>query len=225
MAKSRKPQRKDAKKSAAALVKKHKTIRPDLSLAEIRFCQHYAKSNNATQAFIAAEFANHPASDSAANTRAARLLRKRQIRDYIQDLRAAACESAKITTEDLARSFREQAYADRTAIFKADGSMKPPSQWPKELRSLITGLEVTTDKDGDTTYKVKFERSTEAKKILAQWRGMIGADEQLKEFAAEIASLKSELNHVKQSGTAEGVGRDSRRGASPVGGEASIDTI
>lgn len=165
------------KKSVPALVKSHKTIRPDLSIQEIRFCQAYATNNqNAMQAYRDAGFPNPPPNDNALGVRAFKVLRRAKVREYIQDLKDAACEAAKVTTEDLARAWREQAYADRTKIYNADGTMKPPGQWPMELRSLIVGLETITDGLGKTTWKVKFERSTEAKKVLSQWRGMIGGD-------------------------------------------------
>jgi len=166
---------------------KHKTVGPELSLREIRFCQLYAETENATQSYVDAGFSH---GRPTAGQLAFRLLKKVQIREHIQDLRDAACESAKITTAKIARSLSQQAFTDRRAVFDTQGRMKPPHQWPKELAACIAGIEVDnleewkvdTESGGRKKaivgyrWKVKFERSTEAKKILAQWLGMIGAE-------------------------------------------------
>lgn len=169
---------------------KHKTIRPDLSLPEIRFCKIYVDNKgNGIQAWRDADFPGPPpASENATSKRVWLLLRKPQIGEYIRELRNDACEAATITVESLAKSFKEQAHADRTLIFDEQGRMTNPRTWPKELRSIIAGIEVDNIEewvtvDGERVkqvvgqnWKVKFERSTEAKKILAQWKGMIGND-------------------------------------------------
>jgi hypothetical protein len=56
--------------------------------------------------------------------------------------------------------------------------MRHPRQWPAELRAIIVGFEPVMPKTprGKVTYKVKFESGTEAKKVLAAWKGMIGGE-------------------------------------------------
>lgn len=168
---------------------KHKTTAPPLSLCEIRFCQLYLQyDNNATRAYIGAGFTPQPATDQAAAVRAWRVLRRRNVRAYIQDLRDAACEAAKVTTEDLARGFSRGANADVTAICGPEGEALPPGEWPKELKSAVTSIEIEEVYETRTVrgkrkkvkiglrWKVKVENKTECRKVLAQWKKMIGAD-------------------------------------------------
>lgn len=168
-----------------------RTRKPELSIKDIRFAQGVAAGKTLKQAYLDAGFAAK-VTDNATQQAAWSLLKNPKnsiILDYVHDLQDAAAETAKITMEDMARSLREQAFADRTQVFNDDGSMKLPKDWPQELRSIIAGIEVDNieewTKDPDTgervktvigqNWKVKFERSTEAKKILAEWRGIGGS--------------------------------------------------
>ena len=202
---------------------KHKTQSPDLSLPEIRFCQLYAAGGiSATQAFKDAGFAVQPASSGAANQRAARLLRKQKIREYIQDLRDAACEAAKVSVESLARGFAGAVNADVTSIFGPNGEALPPSEWPASLKRHIVSVEVEDIFDWQPLdgggrervrvgqkWKVKTENKTENRKILAQWKKMLvtekadepredeggGTSEQLVALATLLAG------HIASSGS------------------------
>lgn len=168
-----------AKKRTWKRKPKHST-RPDLdklSVQDIRFCQHFAENNNATEAYKQAGYHNSTSSDSAVGHAAWDKLRKAKIRQYVRDLRQQAADVAEITVALLAQGFKRSAFADRTQIFDSKGGIRPPSQWPAELRSIIVGVEVIPGRKGQKPrYKVKFETGTRAKEILAQWKGMIGSD-------------------------------------------------
>ncbi len=112
-------------------------------------------------------------------------------------MQSEAADAEQITVHRLARSLGQQAFAKRTQIFDSNGRVKPPDRWPEELQAIVTGFDVdettqvtfSIDANGETvkvetvtvTYKVKFERSTEAKKLLAQWLGMVGSEVTLKD--------------------------------------------
>lgn len=166
---------------------KHRTHRPDLSAREVRFCRLYVELDNATEA---AERAGFVSTDRVSmGQRGYALLKKPQIRAAIRRMQQEAADAEQVTVDRLAQSLAREALADRTGIFDSKGRVLPPTRWPAELRSIITGFDVEeetetladpkTGKERAVTtvkYKVRFARGTEAKKVLAQWRGMIGRD-------------------------------------------------
>ena len=147
-------------------------------MADERFSQHFAEHANATAAYRQAGYHNSIGTDDVVRSAARYNLTKSHIAARIREIRKQALDAAQITPARIAQSFSQQAFADRTAIFNADGSMKHPREWPVELRAIIAGIEVIPPKrpGGKPRYKVRFESGTEAKKVLASWRGMIGAD-------------------------------------------------
>lgn len=163
-----------------------------LTTQEVRFCRLYAESGNATQA---AEDAGYVSTDRVALAQRAKyLLKKPQISECVARMRREAADAEQVTVNRLAQSLGRQAFADRTRIFDADGRMTRPDRWPEELRSIVAGFEVEEETETvtdpasghqvvrvTTTYKVKFERSSDAKRILASWLGMTGTDVTLKD--------------------------------------------
>jgi phage terminase small subunit len=168
--------------------KRHRTAPPPLTAREIRFCQLWVESGNALRAYIGAGFPHKNA--QVAGELSYRLLKKVEIRQYIRRLQAEAADAAGVTAERIAQGLARSAFADRTRVFGPDGEVLPPGEWPEEVRAIIAGVEVEElsewQDDPDTgkrrkvavgqKWKVRFERSTEAKKILAQWRRMVGDD-------------------------------------------------
>lgn len=157
---------------------KHST-RPDLdalSVQDIRFCQHYAEHGNASEAYRNAKYHNSKAADVTVWKAASDKLRNLQVRQYIRYIRQQAADVADITVAALAVGFAAVAHTPRTAIYDEQGEMKPFHEWPLVLQQIVTGFDPVTDDTGKVRYKVKFERGMEARKVLATWRGMIGAD-------------------------------------------------
>jgi phage terminase small subunit len=159
---------------------KHSTraFQGEISLADERFCQHFAEHSNATEAYRQARYHNSTGTPQAVCMAALGRLKKPYIAARIREIRKQALDAAQVTPARIAQSFSQQAFADRTAIFNTDGSMKHPREWPVELRAIIAGIEVIPPKrpGGKPRYKVRFESGTEAKKVLASWRGMINTD-------------------------------------------------
>ncbi len=174
-----------------------------LTASEVRFCELFARgSDNSTQAYIDAGFPCKlsPSGEvDRGNTRARAwiLLRKVDIQRRIRAFRGHATEAAGITTDLLAASLKHEAFFPRRSVFhKRTGRVLPPSKWPPEVDAFITGFDVkeTTKivRDPDTgravmdpktmraeratvvEYKIRFTAPTEAKRVLAQWLGMIG---------------------------------------------------
>lgn len=158
----------------------------ELSVQDIRFCQHIVGGMSQLDAFRKAGYKNSNSSDNAVSKAASKLVRKGKIRRYLRQIKEQAADAAGISVDMLAQGFRRVAFADRRGIFGEDGSMLPPEFWPPELGSIIAGIEVEDLEEWDEAqkckvkigrkWKVRFERSMEARKVLAQWKGMIGAD-------------------------------------------------
>jgi phage terminase small subunit len=165
--------------------------RPRLTVRQIRFCQNYANTGKGYQSYLDAGFPPGVSRD-ATDKAMARLARKPGIIEYIRELQNQAADEARVTVARVVQGLADSAFADRTMIFNDDGTIRPPSQWPEALRSIIAGVEVEEEiedrakvsEGGGVEYapvrvrkwKVKFERSLEAKKILAQWLRMVGKD-------------------------------------------------
>lgn len=167
------------------------STRPDadaLSVSDVRFCQHYARHGNAAEAYRQAGYRNSDSTPAAVWHAAHDTLRKAKVRTYVRQLRQEACDAAQITVDRLAGRLAAAAFADRTAVFAADGSVRPPHEWPAELRAIVAGVEAVPT-DAGVRYKVRFERSTDALRVLAQWRGMIGADAAVKDLADSLKVL------------------------------------
>lgn len=158
-----------------------------LTAQDITFCQHYFQHGNATDAILAtgAQYADR----MSAGEMASRKLKNIDIRAYLDDLKVAASEAAKVTVEELARGFARAVNADITELMDDDGQMKPPREWPERIRLAITKIEVEdlfdVREDGEggrrkvkvgAKWKVWLENKTECRKVLAQWKRMIGPD-------------------------------------------------
>jgi phage terminase small subunit len=166
--------------------RRHRTDPPPLCAREVRFCQLYVEHGNATRAYAEAGFP-HKDGRSAA-VLAFKRLRKVKVREFVRGLQHAAADVAQATVEELAQGFRRVATADVTVIFAREGEVFPPSGWPKDFVSAVTSIEVeevfeTRSVRGKrrkvragTRWKVKLENKTEARKVLAQWLGMVGKD-------------------------------------------------
>ncbi len=134
-----------------------------LSFREVRFVNFYLEHGKPSQA-----------------ARAESLLRKPPVADYLRECLDQYLDAERVTVPALAQAFRREALADRTQIFTAEGDVINPRDWPTELKALLTGFEATILRDSitgaitGTRYKVKFVNQTEAKRVLAEWRGMIG---------------------------------------------------
>ncbi len=149
-----------------------------LSFREVRFVNAYLEHGKPSQA--AREAGYKSISDAGLRKCAESLLHKPPVADYLRECLDQYLDAERVTVPALAQAFRREALADRTQIFTAEGDVINPRDWPTELKALLTGFEATILRDSitgaitGTRYKVKFVNPTEAKRVLAEWRGMIG---------------------------------------------------
>ncbi len=150
-----------------------------LSFREIRFATAYLEHGNATQA---ARHAGYDSStDGGLRFLAHKLLTKPNVGEYIRAALDEFLDAERVTTPRIAQALAREAFADRTAVFDAEGTVKPPAEWPAKVAAILVGYEVTESvhpRTGAVTarpVKLKFADPLKALKTLAAWRGMVGA--------------------------------------------------
>jgi phage terminase small subunit len=164
--------------------------RPPLSIREVRFCTLYAERGKryGYECYIEAGFPEKEtrnATDSAVK----RLARKRQIKATVDMLRAAAADAALATVERIAQGLARIAFADRSDLFDGRGRLLPPGEWPADVAATVEGVDTeevfeVVSKPGEPkrrelvgyARKVRTAKRTEALKVLAQWRRMVGQE-------------------------------------------------
>jgi phage terminase small subunit len=161
---------------------------PVPSVREIRFCQHFADSDNAYRSYLAAGF-EPSETDEATRKAASYLLTKPHISALVDRIRREALDAAQVTHNRVIQGLARIAFADRTEMFDEKGRVRPVREWPEDVKHTIEGeIEVeelfeTTSKKGEPkrkelkgyARKIKTARRTEALKILAQCLRMIGS--------------------------------------------------
>ena len=150
----------------------------NLSFRQVRFCNNLLETGNILQS--AKDAGLWPGrSDSATNHYCSVLLKKPYIAAYIVRARRQFLDAERITKPAIAQSLAWEAFADRTGIFDESGAVMLPGRWPDELKAIVLSFDAKKRIDLDTgevswEYKVRFANPTESKRILAEWRGMIG---------------------------------------------------
>jgi phage terminase small subunit len=209
--------------------KRHKTTKPPLSAREVRFCRHWVETGNGTRSYIDAGFPH--ANENVAHSGAVRLLRKDTIRLFIRKLQADAADAAKVTVDALAAGFKRAVDADLTRLLGPDGEVRPPAEWPTDIRLCITRMEVEevrerrpdpknkrkkVEKTVGRRWKVWLENKTECRKILAQWTGMLKDDEPADDTKDEAKS--ADIETLARAAAIVAAGRP----GAPQGGAAVV---
>jgi phage terminase small subunit len=147
----------------------------ELTAREIRFCQHFLETRNATDSLKRAGYVS--ASDNAAGVKAWTLIRKPKVRDYLRELQAEAAAAAQVTLNRTVRELARIAFGNRGAAFDENGALLPPAKWSAEVDALIAGVETGELRDGKEVVgdvrKVKFASRIEAIKELNRVLGYV----------------------------------------------------
>lgn len=151
---------------------------PVLTVREVRFCRSLAEHGIASRAYQEAGYECDDKSEAAIRKAASRLHARPDLKALIAQMVGEAADAERVTVSRIAQGAAREAFAPRSRLFAADGTVLPPGQWPEELDALVTGVKVRTrTKDGVTTveHEVRFAAPTAARRLLAEWRGMVGA--------------------------------------------------
>lgn len=165
--------------------RRHKTDPPPLSVREIRFCQIWCDTENATRAYTEAGF--RPLPRRSTEVLASRLLRKVEVREYIRTLQRQAADAARVTVDELAAAMAGIVRADLRKLYDKRGAMLPPDQWPDDVAATVEQVEseeVFEPVPGEKgkrrlkgyARKVKKGSRVAAASKLMEWKGMTGAE-------------------------------------------------
>lgn len=161
-----------------------------LTIREVWLARYYAESGNKLDSYRRAGFAVK--NDSQACVSASYILKKPQVKALVEMLRQQAIDTALATIEEVVQGLRRAANADVRGLFGPDGEMRPPAEWPDDIVAAISGVEIDELHDWEVdpetgkkrkvkvglTWKVRLEKKTESRKLLAQWLGMLkGTDD------------------------------------------------
>jgi phage terminase small subunit len=188
--------------------------RPNLSLREIRFAEHYVENQCAADAYRAA----YPpaASDQATRVLAFRVLRNPHVQRLVYDLRQEALDAAHVSVARIAQALSRVAFCDRADLFDEHGALLPPNAWPADVRATIESVEsediyTTVSGEGGAkrrelrghVRKVHTAKRTEALRILATWKRMVGRDSEIESMSRELDRLRALLVQVKEQRSGE----------------------
>ena len=161
---------------ANAQIEEPSTSPVPMTLREVRFVNAYIEHGIAVKA--AREAGIQGGSDDAIRKLAYQMLAKPAVAQYLRECRQEHIATAMATTNKIGRALSNIVFADRTAVFAADGEVLSPRAWPENLRALVSSFDskVVTDRDGNVTrsLKVRFTEPMAAAKMLAEWRAMVG---------------------------------------------------
>lgn len=168
-----------------------------MSVAHLRFCEHYFEHGNASEAYRL-HIASSPDTPHA-YTGAKRLLKHPVIQKMLKMLKEEAFRAARATAGRIVSEAERIAFTDLRTLFKPNGDIKNPSTWNRSLQALVSGVKVTkvygkvTDDNGRArkkvvgrSYEVKIVNRLQALELLAKCRGM---------FAVEDLAAEQDRSH------------------------------
>jgi phage terminase small subunit len=147
-----------------------------LTAQQERFCQEFLKDLNQTHAAGRADY-----SKKSAKSVASRLMDDPRIQERIKTLMQARSKRTDISVDKVLKEIAKIAFSDLTEIFKEDGSLKPTSEWPRNMSRAISSVEIEELFDGygddrhqiGHTKKVKLWDKGRALELLAKHLGII----------------------------------------------------
>lgn len=120
------------------------------TLKQKAFCHEYIVNYNATKAAISAGY-----SEKTAYSIGSELLKKPEIKDYIDELIRQKLVVADLTKEKILEELMAIAFIDPKKIFDNEGNPKPISQIDKKSRKSIAAIKSIKTKTGDRILEYK----------------------------------------------------------------------
>ena len=157
------------------------------------------------------------------NVAASQMFAQTKIRIRIAQLRAERSQRTAITSDRILQEAYKLAFADTSLMFNADGSLKMPNEWPKEIAACIASFEVVSLSQGPDSpplyvNKVKFWDKNPALERLFKHAGLFEADNRQKNpLAGDLSNLPAPLLQLIQDKLRES------GGLQPAGGRAGSD--
>lgn len=157
-----------------------------LSEREKQAIFYYIQSGNKTAAYTAAGYKNnsetlhnggaHPGQDTfqiTDNKHATRFFAQRHIAEAVERAQATLTAKAGVTTEDILTGLKSDAYGDLGELYvPGTFQLKPPSEWPEQLRRSVQEIAVRTMPNGDIMAVVRWPDRIRAKELLGKHKRM-----------------------------------------------------
>ena len=145
------------------------------------FAAEYAVDLNGKQAAIRAGYSPHTAEQQAS-----RLLRNVKVQQAVKAAVAERMKRVALSAENVLEQLRRLVMFDIRDLYRDDGTLREPHEWPDEVASAITGLDVEEIREYDAvtkrqvlvgfTKKPRVASRLEAIKLAMQYHQLIGAD-------------------------------------------------
>lgn len=140
---------------------------PTLNARREMFCREYVVDFDGKAAAMRSGFA---AKNAAAQ--ASRLLKFPAVQERIRSLMAERAKRVEINADQVLRELARIGFSDIRALFKDDGAMKDPKDWPKSLARAIASIEVdeilVEGRLVGYTKKVKFWPKVQALELIGR---------------------------------------------------------
>jgi phage terminase small subunit len=153
----------------------------------VRFAHEYAKDFNATQAAIRSGYSAGKKNKSAEVT-GCRLLSDVKVQAIIQSLHAQSAVKAGTTVDRVHQEYARVAFSDARKLFRADNTLKPPSEWDDDTAAVLAGIDVTDTLVGGGDDEDAVPMMTRISKVK-RWDKMRALDS----LAKILGMLKPEL--------------------------------
>lgn len=115
----------------------------ELTPKQQRFVDEYLIDLNATQAATRAGY-----SERTANEQGSRLLAHVSVSAAIQARLAKSTQKAELTVELVDQELVRLIRSDLRRLFREDGSMLAPHEWPDDVAASVSGVDVTEEYEG-----------------------------------------------------------------------------
>lgn len=162
-----------------SMKKKKKIVQRKLTAKQKKFCEQYVIDCNGTQGAIRAGY-----SKNTAYSIAEQLLRKLEVKEYIQKLQAEIEERSRVKADDVINELAKIAFSDVGKIFTTDNRILDVTQMEENQTRAIQSVEVDELREGDmtigTTKKVKLYDKIRALEALGKHFGIFERDNKQK---------------------------------------------
>lgn len=166
---------------------------------------YLSNGGNATQAAISAGF-----SAKSARKKGSDVLREPRVQAAIKARQEVLAVKYELTTEAVIEKLAKLVRADLRLLYNAEGSLKPPHEWPDDVAAAVVGFEATEEFTGNgrdrqfvgVRKKVKMIEPTAALNLAMKHLGLFDKDnaqkgqaeaEALREFFRSIYGDKNRL--------------------------------
>lgn len=161
-----------------------------------RFCEEYIKHLNSARA---ARAAGSP--ERSAGQRGYELLGIAAVQAEIERLMAERSKRVQFDQDRILREIRHIALSDLRQLFRKDGTIKHPHEWPAHVARAVASFEVVEEFAGSGrdrtqigyTKKVKFWDKTKAIELGGRHLGMFSEKDDADKFKPDTSALAKTL--------------------------------